>query len=145
MLRLVQTLTSFDGATMWLGQPIDIKTVTKPVLVHFFAMSCGYCKESLQQITLLSEQFGKKLEVISVHRPRVPKDMDQAEVKKIMESLGIRHPVCLDHQHLISDRLHVEFVPAYYLFDETKHLRHYQAGNAGIERLKKRIVEVMNI
>ncbi|KFM99351.1 thiol-disulfide oxidoreductase ykuV domain protein [Bacillus clarus] len=41
---------------------------------------------------------------------------------------GITQPILVDNQHKITDAFENQYVPAYYVFDKTGVLRHFQAG-----------------
>lgn len=146
-LRLRSEIPEFNGVTEWVNGEIskdDLKG--KPVLVHFWSVSCGICKKTLPDINEWREKYKPyNLQLIGVHMPRSEKDTEIQPVKDTIEKYELIHPQMIDNQHSVVDAFQNEYVPAYYLFDAEGKLRHYQAGEKGLQMVEQRLKRVLNI
>lgn len=147
-MRLRSELPDFQGVTEWVNGEVN-KTELKgrPVLIHFWAVSCHMCKESLPQINEWRDKYGKEfnLQVIGVHMPRSEKDTDIEQVKETISKYDLTHPIMVDNEHSITDAFENEYVPAYYLFDGESQLRHFQAGEKGLKMVEQRINKILGV
>ncbi len=145
-MRLRSLLPAFEGVTEWVNGEVTKEQLSgKPVLVHFWSVSCGMCKEGLPQVLVWREHYGKPydLQVVGVHMPRSEKDTDIAAAKAIIEEYHLEHPIIIDNAHAVTDAFENEYVPAYYLFDTEHQLRHYQAGEKGLKLIEQRISKIL--
>ncbi|MCI3919127.1 redoxin domain-containing protein [Paenibacillus sp. TRM 82003] len=145
-MRLRAPLPELSGATEWAnGEATAAALAGKPVLVHFWAVSCYLCKEGLPLVNEWRSKYGERygLQVVGVHMPRSEADTDLAAAKRIVAEYGLTHPVALDNAHVVTDAFRNEFVPAYYLFDELGQLRHFQAGERGLGMMEQRIHKIL--
>jgi len=138
-MRIGTELPSFEGATEWFnatGAHAAAEAEGHPVLVHFWSVSCGLCKENLPRVAEWRDQrAGEGLRVVAVHMPRYPADMDAEAVREAVAAYNITEPCAVDNEHALRDAFHNEqgFVPAYYLFDAGGHLRGFAAGEYGLK------------
>lgn len=145
-MRLRSPLPAFEGVTEWINGEVDTgKLDGRPVLVHFWAVSCHMCKESLPQVLVWREYYSKEydLEVIGVHMPRSEKDTDIDAVKAVVEEYHLEHPIMVDNKHAVTDAFQNEYVPAFYLFDANHQLRHFQAGEKGLKLVEQRLQKIL--
>jgi thiol-disulfide isomerase/thioredoxin len=139
-------MPSLEGGTDWFNsEPITTESLKgSVVLVHFWAISCGICKESLPEITEWIEKYSARgLKVIAVHMPRQESDTDVAEVKKAIDYYEVKQPCVVDNWHTITDAFENKFVPAYYIFDTELKLRHFQAGEKAAKMVEPVIERVL--
>lgn len=142
-LRLRTEMPTLEGITEWANGEIRKEDVAgKPVLVHFWSISCGMCKESLPEINQLREKHSE-LQLIGIHMPRSEKDTDISAVKETIEQYELKHPQGIDNQHEVVDRFENQFVPSFYLFDEKGQLRHRSAGEKALNMLKNPLERVL--
>jgi thioredoxin-like negative regulator of GroEL len=144
-MRLRTELPEFQGVTEWVnGEVSKADLAGKPVLIHFWAVSCYMCKESLPLINEWRKKYGQQynLQVIGVHMPRSEADTDIGSVKDAIKQYNIEHPVIVDNEHAVTDSFQNEYVPAYYLFDEKLQLRHFQAGEKGLSMVEQRLHKI---
>ncbi|CAN5616582.1 thiol-disulfide oxidoreductase YkuV [soil metagenome] len=126
------------GATTWFNGSLDETTKNiegKPVLVHFWAVSCGICKEKMPQLNELKAKYGALgLQTVAVHMPRYEADTDLDTVKEAVEANHIIEPTAVDSLHKLKDAFQNEqgWVPVYYLFDAEGKLKTRAAGEFGI-------------
>jgi thiol-disulfide isomerase/thioredoxin len=137
-MKLGEAMPSLEGATEWFnGSAEDLAQhiAGKPVLVHFWAVSCGICKEKMPQLTELKAKYAPMgLKVVSVHMPRYEADTDLDMVSATMKANHIEEPTAIDNLHKLKDAFQNEqgWVPVYYLFDAEGKLKTRAAGEYGI-------------
>ena len=140
-MRIGDVLPPLDGATAWLNgsqQDIQEHIKGKPTLVHFWAVSCGICKDKMPALTELKAKYASLgLQVVSVHMPRYEADTDLDMVNESMKSNHIEEPTAIDNLHKLKDAFQNEqgWVPVYYLFDAEGKLKTRAAGEYGINVL----------
>jgi thiol-disulfide isomerase/thioredoxin len=141
-LRTGSDLPSLDGAPWVDGVAATPERLAgKPVLVHFWSISCSICHDVAAEVARWRAEYGPRgLEVVSVHQPRGPQELDaQAVTADAKGPMAIAWPCAIDGAHAIVRRFANQFVPAYYVFDADHKLVHRQAGDRGFERLHEKI------
>lgn len=137
-MRIGDPMPGFDGATTWINGSLQETTERvqgKPTLVHFWAVSCGVCKEKMPALTELKAKYGPLgLQTIAVHMPRYEADTDLDTVNEAIGANGITEPTAVDSLHKLKDAFQNEqgWVPVYYLFDGEGNLKSRAAGEYGI-------------
>ncbi|SHG24336.1 TlpA family protein disulfide reductase [Ornithinibacillus halophilus] len=145
-MKLRDQMPELEGATTWYNSnPItkDELLGEKPTLIHFWSVSCGLCKEAMPNVNEFRDEYKDELNVIAVHMPRSEKDTDLDQVKEVAAEHDITQPIFVDNQHKLTDAFDNKYVPAYYVFDGTGKLRHFQAGGGGMKMLRKRVNRVL--
>jgi thiol-disulfide isomerase/thioredoxin len=139
-------LPSLAGAAAWVnGEPAEAELAGKPVLVHFWSITCYMCHDAAAQVAEWRRQFEPRgLQFIAIHQPRGPEELD---IDKVSEDatgpMLIEWPCAIDNEHAIVDGFQNEFVPAFYLFDREHQLRHFQAGDKGYDRIVAAIERIL--
>jgi len=146
-LRMDAALPSIEGGTEWFNSPPikndELKGV--PVLIHFWAISCGICKESLPEISGWLDKYGSKgLKIVSVHMPRQESDTNVDAVKEAINEYEVKQPCVVDNWHEITDGFDNKYVPAFYLFDEEGKMRQFNAGEKAAKLVESAIERVIN-
>ncbi|MGB7070842.1 MAG: TlpA disulfide reductase family protein [Pyrinomonadaceae bacterium] len=137
-MRIGDSLPSLEGSTTWFnGSLEDTLEHIKghPVLVHFWAVSCGICKDKMPQLNEIKTKYGELgLKTIAVHMPRYEADTDLDTVNEAMHSNSIVEPTAVDSLHKLRDAFQNEqgWVPMYFLFNEEGKLKTRAAGEFGI-------------
>lgn len=137
-MRIGEAMPSLNGATTWFnGSQEDTLEHAKghPVLVHFWAVSCGICKEKMPQLNELKSKYGALgLKTIAIHMPRYEADTDLDMVSEAITVNHITEPTAVDSLHKLKDAFVNEqgWVPVYYLFDAEGNLKSRAAGEFGI-------------
>ncbi len=140
-MRIGSEMPPMDGATEWFGATQAhalAESKGRPVLVHFWAVSCGICKENMPRIAeWRDKRRAEGLRVIAVHMPRYEADTDVEAVREAIARYDITEPCAIDNQHRLRDAFQNEqgYVPAYYLFDAQGRLRSFAAGERGLDML----------
>ena len=140
-MKIGTALPSFEGATEWLtGSAAEIEAAKgQPTLIHFWALSCGICKDNMPKVTGWRTQYADNgLRVVAVHMPRYPADTDLEAVKAAVAQYQITEPCAVDNQHKLRDAFQNDqgFVPAYYRFNAEGQLIGFAAGQFGPEMIK---------
>ncbi|MDP3939838.1 MAG: redoxin domain-containing protein [Deltaproteobacteria bacterium] len=146
-MKMGDKLPSLDGAGVsWLDDTAVRKAALAPepgtvLLVHFFAVSCEQCKSQLPTLVEWRDKtYAGRVQLVGVHMPRYPDDVDLPRVKSVVAEYGLAHPVAVDDEHTITDRFANEFVPAYYTFDAERTLVHKKAGDTALGFVEKAIL-----
>jgi thiol-disulfide isomerase/thioredoxin len=145
-LRMRTPLPDLSGVPNWINGTIDQEALAgKPLLVHFWSISCYMCHDTAQQIAQWHLKYSPQgLVVLSVHQPRGPEELDVTSVTA--DAQGAMHmswPCAIDNTHTLVDRFGNEFVPAYYVFNREHEMRHFQAGDKGYDRIEAAIERVL--
>jgi thiol-disulfide isomerase/thioredoxin len=140
-MRIGTEMPKLDGATEWFGATqahAEAEAQGRPVLVHFWSVSCGICKENMSRISEWRDnRRDAGLRVIAIHMPRYEADTDVETVREAIAKYNITEPCAVDNQHKLRDAFHNEhgYVPAYYLFDAAGKLKSFAAGERGLDML----------
>ena len=131
-------MPSMEGAITWFNgswEQLQEQIKGKPVLVHFWAVSCGICKDKMPQLHELIRKYEPLgLNAIAIHMPRYEADTDLDTVDQAMRDNHITEPTAVDSLHKLKDAFLNEqgWVPVYYLFDAEGKLKTRAAGEFGI-------------
>ena len=149
-MRIGTPLPALEGATEWLSSSADeaLKDAEgHPVLVHFWSVSCGMCKDNLPRVAEWREKYAPAgLHVVAIHMPRYPEDTNVEAVREAVDKYGIIDPSAIDNEHTLRDAFQNEngYVPAYYLFDEHHKLKSFAAGEYGVKVIEPAIERIVN-
>ncbi|HYP29568.1 MAG TPA: redoxin domain-containing protein [Blastocatellia bacterium] len=140
-MRIGTEMPRLEGATEWInkaGAEAVEETKGHPTLVHFWSVSCHICKENMPRVSEWREKYrGEGLQVIAVHMPRYPSDLEEGPVREAIEKFNITEACAVDNEHKLRDAFGNEqgYVPAYYLFDREGKLKSFAAGERGLDLL----------
>ena len=145
-MKLRSPMPELEGATKWLNGQVtrDDLVGEKPTLIHFWSVSCYLCKEAMPDVNKFRDQYKDELNVIAVHMPRSEEDTDLEQIEKVAAEFDITQPIFVDNEMKLTDAFENEYVPAYYVFDKSGVLRHFQAGGSGMKMLEKRVNRVLD-
>lgn len=146
-LHMGTDMPSISGGTDWFNsEPLTNADLSgHPTLIHFWAISCHSCKESLPDVNRWLDQFASKgLKIVSVHMPRQESDTNVEAVTDAVKEYKIKQPCVVDNWHTIADAFENKYVPAFYLFDKESKLRHFQAGEKAAKMVEPVIERVLN-
>ncbi len=141
-MKIGDAMPPLDGATTWFNGSLEdaTKDITgKPVLVHFWAVSCGICKDKMPHLNEIKKKYGEVgLQTIAVHMPRYEADTDLDTVDQAIRDNNITEPTAVDSLHKLKDAFKNEqgWVPVYYLFDAEGKLKTRAAGEFGVSVLQ---------
>ena len=141
-MRIGDAMPELSGATTWFnGSHEDTleHIKGKPTLVHFWAVSCGICKDKMPQLQEMIRKYTPMgLHTIAVHMPRYEADTDLDTVNQAMLDNNIHEPTAVDSLHKLKYAFQNEqgWVPVYYLFDADGKLKTRAAGEFGVSVLQ---------
>lgn len=141
-MKIGDAMPALDGATAWFNGSLEDTvedTKGKPVLVHFWAVSCGICKDKMPQLNEMKRKYGELgLQTIAVHMPRYEADTDLDTVNQAIVENKIDEVCAVDSLHKLRESFQNEqgWVPVYYLFDAEGKLKTRAAGEFGVTVLK---------
>ena len=146
-MRIGTEMPSLAGATEWLdGSAEEALTDAegRPVLIHFWSLSCGLCKENLPRVAGWRDNH-RDLRVIAIHLPRYPADTNTDAVHETISNYEIVEPCAIDNEHKLRDAFQNEngYVPAYYLFDAQHKLKSFAAGEYGTKVMEPAIERLL--
>ena len=150
-LRIGTEMPLLDGATEWLKGSTEealAEAKGRPVLIHFWSLSCGMCKDNLPRVVEWRDNYREAgLRLIAVHMPRYPADMDIKSVREAISEYGITEPCAVDNEHKLRDAFHNEhgYVPAYYLFDQDHKLKGFAAGEYGVKVMEPALTRLLGV
>src|SRR5579883_2767114 len=104
--RMDSPMPSLTGGTDWFNsEPLSNDVlIGSPVIIHFWSISCGVCKESLPDIERFINNYKDQgLKVVSVHMPRQESDTNVEAVKECIAEYKMTQPVVVDNWHNITD------------------------------------------
>jgi thiol-disulfide isomerase/thioredoxin len=149
MMKIGTQLPSLEGATEWFNGTqahAEEEASGRPTLVHFWAVSCGICKENLPRVAQLRDKKRDQgLRVIGIHMPLYKADLDVEIVRDVIGKHGMSEPVAVDHRARLRDAFQNDegYVPAYYFFDAEGKLRSFAAGQRGFDMVVAAIERVL--
>ena len=150
-MRIGTPMPSLEGATEWLSSSADeaLKDAEgRPLLIHFWSVSCGMCKDNLPRVAEWREKYRDAgLRTIAVHMPRYPEDTNIDAVRETADKYEITEPRAVDNEHKLRDAFQNEhgYVPAYYLFDEQHKLKSFAAGEYGTKVMEPALERLLSV
>jgi thiol-disulfide isomerase/thioredoxin len=124
------------------------ETEGHPVLVHFWSLSCGMCKDNLPRVAEWREKYGPAgLHLVAIHMPRYPDDTDVNAVREAVKQYEITDPAAIDNEHKLREAFQNEngYVPAYYLFDSSHKLKSFAAGEYGVKVIEPALERMLGV
>lgn len=116
----------------------------KVVLVEFWTLSCGNCRNLEPYVKQWSEQYRNQgLEVISVHAPEFNHEREFNSVRARVEQSDIHYPVAIDNDYTNWNRYRNQVWPALYLIDKRGMLRHRKIGDGDYADTEQKIQSLL--
>jgi len=148
-MKIGSQMPSLEGATEWFnatGARAAEEAKGRPVLVHFWAVSCEVCKENLPRVARWRDVHAAAgLRVIAVHLPLGEADADTEKVRDAVTEYGLAEPCAVDNERKLRDAFQIEEgdLPAYCLFDAEGKLRCFAAGGRGFQKVESFLEELL--
>ncbi|HEY0383341.1 MAG TPA: hypothetical protein VGC72_14195, partial [Candidatus Elarobacter sp.] len=85
-LRTGSTLPALDGVSDWVnGEPKGEELAGKPLLVHFWSLSCYMCHDVAAEVAKWQAEYGARgLAVVGVHTPEMDYERDPAALRRFV-------------------------------------------------------------
>lgn len=145
-MKLRDEMPELFDAEYWLNKQVTKSELIgeKPTLIHFWSISSNLSKDVMTQLNDLREKYEEQLNIVAVHIPQSDDDLNLEEIENVAAELNITQPIYIDNAMRLNKEFDNQYVPAYYVFNKTGTLQHFQAGGNGIKMLEKRIIKVLN-
>ena len=150
-MRIGTPMPSLAGATEWLSgsaEEVLRDTAGHAVLIHFWSVSCGMCKDNLPRVAEWREQYRDAgLRLVAIHMPRYPEDTNVNSVRDAVARYEINDPLAIDNEHKLRDAFQNDhgYVPAYYLFDREHKLKSFAAGEYGVKVIEPALERILGV
>lgn len=106
--------------TEWINsEPLRLSALRgSVVLIEFWAFDCVNCRNTLPWLESMYAEFADRgLKIVSVHTPELKQEYVPANVRRAVETLGIRYPVMIDADYSYWTAIGNRYWPAFYLID----------------------------
>ncbi|MFT8363670.1 MAG: TlpA disulfide reductase family protein [Sporolactobacillus sp.] len=144
-MKKILTLPNLNLATHWMNRQLDTAYLAgKPLLIHFWSISCGHCKEAMPTLQTIRDRYADQIRTIAVHMPLSQADTDVQEVAAVSRTYQINEPLLIDNDHRLADAFSNRYVPAYYLFASDHTLYEYHLGQRGADRIGRAAERMLN-
>lgn len=145
-MRLGTLMPELTGASEWLNGGEPSLANGKVTLIHFWAVSCHICHETMPDVMQMVEKYKQHgLQTVAIHMPRYETDADRDKVLQDISEYHMTQPVGLDHQMQVSGHFQNEYVPAFYVFNVDGTLRFRAAGDKGFQKVEPKIREALGL
>lgn len=117
-----------------------------PLLVYFWAMSCPACKTNMANLHELRDKYADQgLQLIAVHMPRGPFDLNEDKVREAMREVGMSELCLFDNDHVIGNAFETGGVwPVYFLFGANGKLKRHAAGSFGVKMMEAALLRLFS-
>ncbi len=106
-MRIGDVIPKFDGATEWMNElqeTADDCVQGAPTLVHFWATSCGICKENMPKLRTLKDKYkAKGLKTVAIHMPRYEAETNLEIVRATVSEHCIDDICAIDNEHKLKN------------------------------------------
>lgn len=147
-LKVNSPLPSFEGISRWVGQSLrDEELAGHPVLIDFWALSCPFCLMNMPRLHQWRETYAASgLQIVTIHRPRMGSDKNEAAIRAALEQYEITDPCALDFDGILAERFETANVsPYYFLFDSKGTMRSRAAGGSGLQLLENALQRSLSL
>lgn len=138
----------FAGIAGWINTPpLTMEQLKgKVVLIDFWTYSCINCLRTIPYLKNWDEAYKNKgLVIIGVHTPEFEFEKDLSNVKKAVESLGIKYPVAIDNHYETWNAYHNQYWPAHYLIDQNGNIRMVHFGEGAYVETENAIRALLDL
>ncbi|SDW20915.1 AhpC/TSA family protein [Alicyclobacillus hesperidum] len=144
-MRLGTEMPQLVGATEWINGEPNIEP-GKVVLVHFWAVSCHICHETMPEVLRLRDEYADHgLCTVAVHMPRMQEDTEISRVQADIERYHITQPCAIDNEHKLANAFSNEYTPAFFVFGKDGTLTFRAAGDKGFAKVEPKVREALGL
>jgi len=146
-MRLGTSMPALAGATTWLNSESEpVPVAGKVTLVHFWAVSCHICHETMDDVLRMIESYrAEGLQAYAIHMPRYEADTSMEKVLADVETYHMVQPIAVDSEHAIANQFENEYVPAFFVFGRDGQLTFRAAGDKGFQKVEPKIREALGL
>lgn len=113
------------------GKPLNNETLANNVAVlNFFAPNCGYCKKQIPRLETIREKYAdKKVRFANISEKMGAKEFTQEEVVGIINGLGFKGELALDHTNSVGPLFKATSFPTMIVLGKTGKVEAVNSGN----------------
>jgi thiol-disulfide isomerase/thioredoxin len=126
----------------WINsEPLKLNDLRgRVVLIEFWTFGCYNCRNTLPHIKDWDNRYRTKgLTVIGVHSPEFAEERIVENLRRQVDSLGIRYPVVSDNDFQTWNAYKVEAWPTIFLLDKQGRIRWMRVGEGDYEEAERLI------
>ena len=140
------SMPSFDGATTWLGSPIQAgDTAGKVVLVDFWDYTCLNCLRTLPYLREWYKRYhDDNFIIIGVHSNAYSFSGEEKNITAAMSRLGVTWPVANDNHGTLWKRWGAKAWPTEFLFDQQGRLVDTNVGEGNYQHTESEIQQLIH-
>ena len=130
----------------WINSaPLKLKDLRgRVVLVDFWTFGCINCRNTLPHIKDWDNRYREKgLTVIGVHSPEFAEERIPENLRRQVDSLGIRYPVVSDNDFQTWNAYNVEAWPTVFLLDKQGRIRWMRVGEGDYDQAERLIQQLL--
>lgn len=130
------------GGTWINSEPLSLEALRgKVVLVDFWTYGCYNCRNTLPTLKRLDAKYRDQgLTIIGVHAPEFDSEKMMDNVRRQVQSLGIKYPVVTDNEYHTWRAYGVEAWPTVVILDKQGRIRFTHIGEGAYEE-QERIIQ----
>jgi thiol-disulfide isomerase/thioredoxin len=114
------------------------------VLIEFWTFGCYNCRNTLPHIKDWDNRYREKgLTVIGVHSPEFAEERIAENLRRQVDSLGIRYPVVSDNDYQTWNAYNVEAWPTLFLLDKQGRIRWMRVGEGDYDEAERLIQKLL--
>lgn len=139
------TAPEFAPGTWINSEPLTIKSLAgRVVLVEFWTFGCYNCRNTLPFVKRWHERYSDQgLTIVGVHSPEFAGEKKIENVRRQVESLGVRFPVVTDNDHETWRAYKVEAWPTIFVLDKSGRVRWKHVGEGAYEETERTIQKLL--
>ncbi len=130
----------------WINsEPLTLKNLRgRVVLLEFWTFGCYNCRNTLPYIKQWNERYGNQgLSTIGVHSPEFDEERSLENVRREVNSLGIKYPVITDNDYKTWSAYNVEAWPTIIVLDKAGRVRWLHVGEGAYDETERTIQQLL--
>ncbi len=129
----------------WINsEPLKLKDLRgRVILIEFWTFGCYNCRNTLPHIKDWDTRYREQgLTVIGVHSPEFAEERIVENLRRQVDSLGIRYPVVSDNDYQTWNAYKVEAWPTVFLLDKQGRIRWMRVGEGRYDETE-RVIQML--
>ena len=112
--------------------------------MEFWTFGCYNCRNTLPFVKRWHERYSDKgLTIVGVHSPEFTGEKKIENVRRQVESVGVRFPVVTDNDHETWRAYKVEAWPTIFVLDKSGRMRWQHVGEGAYEETERTIQRLL--
>ncbi|MEP6743278.1 MAG: redoxin family protein [bacterium] len=130
----------------WINsEPLTLKNLRgRVVLLEFWTFGCYNCRNTLPYVKQWNERYGNQgLTTIGVHSPEFDEERSLENVRREVNSLGIKYAVITDNAYETWRAYNVEAWPTIIVLDKAGRVRWMHVGEGAYDETERTIQQLL--